>query len=100
MYVFASDASKSGYISENAMLGALRRLGVTKEEMSVHGFRAMARTILHEHIGIDPYAIEHQLAHRVPDALGAAYNRTKFLDQRRKMMQIWADYLDELKVAK
>jgi len=100
MYVFASDASKSGYISENAMLGALRRLGVTKEEMSVHGFRAMARTILHEHIGIDPYAIEHQLAHRVPDALGAAYNRTKFLDQRKKMMQVWADYLDELRATK
>ena len=57
----------------------------------------MARTILHERLNIDPYIIEHQLAHSVPDALGNAYNRTKFIDQRKVMMQQWADYLDELK---
>jgi hypothetical protein len=57
----------------------------------------MARTILHQELGIAPEVIEHQLAHRVPDALGAAYNRTKFLEQRRVMMQQWADYLDKLK---
>jgi len=58
----------------------------------------MARTILHEKLDVKPEVIEHQLAHRVPDALGTAYNRTKFLDERRKMMQQWADYLDKLKV--
>ena len=57
----------------------------------------MARTLLHERMDIDPYVIEHQLAHKVPDALGAAYNRTKFIEQRVAMMQQWADYLDKLK---
>lgn len=57
----------------------------------------MARTILHERLGIDRDVIEHQLAHRVGDTLGTAYNRTKFLDQRKVMMQAWADYLDELR---
>lgn len=58
----------------------------------------MARTILHERLNIDPHVIEHQLAHKVLDALGATYNRTKFIAQRKTMMQQWADYLDELKV--
>ena len=62
-----------------------------------HGFRAMARTILHQELGIAPEVIEHQLAHRVPDVLGTAYNRTKFIKERRSMMQQWADYLDRLK---
>lgn len=57
----------------------------------------MALTVLHERLNIDPHVIEHQLAHKVPDALGVAYNRTKFIDQRSLMMQQWADYLDELK---
>jgi integrase len=65
--------------------------------MTGHGFRAMARTIIHEDLGIRPEVIEHQLAHRVPDALGTAYNRTKFLKKRRAMMTAWADYLDRLK---
>ena len=69
----------------------------TKTEITGHGFRAMARTILHQEIGIAPEIIEHQLAHRVPDALGAAYNRTKFIKERRAMMQQWADYLEKLK---
>jgi hypothetical protein len=57
----------------------------------------MARTLLHEQLNFDPHIIEHQLAHAVPDNLGAAYNRTKFIVQRKEMMQVWADYLDELK---
>jgi hypothetical protein len=59
----------------------------------------MARTILHQELGIKPEVIEHQLAHRVPDILGAAYNRTKFLKERQIMMQQWADYLDRLKTS-
>ena len=57
----------------------------------------MARTILAEELHQKPEVIEHQLAHKVPDALGTAYNRTKFLKERRAMMQLWADYLDKLK---
>ena len=57
----------------------------------------MGRTILHQEMGIAPEVIEHQLAHRVPDALGTAYNRTEFLAQRQEMMQRWADYLDKLR---
>lgn len=53
----------------------------------------------HERLNIDPHVIEHQLVHKVPDALGAAYNRTKFIDQRTLIMQQWADYLDELKAS-
>ena len=69
----------------------------TKTEITGHGFRAMARTNLHQEIGIAPEIIEHQLAHRVRGALGAAYNGTKFIKDRRAMMQQWADYLDKLK---
>jgi len=77
---------------------ALQTMGYdTKEEMTGHGFRAMARTLLAEKLHVSPEVIEHQLAHKVPDALGTAYNRTKFLDDRRRMMTAWADYLDELK---
>ena len=57
----------------------------------------MARTLIHEQLGFAAEVIEHQLAHRVPDALGAAYNRTRFIDERRRMMTAWADYLDALK---
>ena len=85
-------------MSEAAVNAALRRMGYdTKEEMTGHGFRAMARTLLHEQLHFPPEVIEHQLAHTVPDALGKAYNRTKFLKARRDMMQAWADYLDKLK---
>ena len=76
---------------------ALRRMGYPKEEMSGHGFRAVARTILDEVLGFRPDFIEHQLAHAVRDPLGRAYNRTAHLPERRKMMQKWADYLDKLK---
>ncbi|HQR02849.1 MAG: integrase arm-type DNA-binding domain-containing protein [Proteobacteria bacterium] len=96
-YIFAGRDPKRP-MSENTVNAALRRLGYnTQKDMTGHGFRAMARTILHEELHFDPDVIEHQLAHQVPDALGTAYNRTKFLSQRRKMMQIWADYLDSLK---
>jgi hypothetical protein len=74
-------------MSENAILGALRRLGIAKEEMSGHGFRAVARTILDEVLHVRPDYIEHQLARNVLDPNGRAYNRTKFLPERRKMMQ-------------
>jgi len=85
-------------MSENTVNAALRRLGYdTQKDMTGHGFRAMARTILHEELHFDPAVIEHQLAHSVPDALGTAYNRTKFLKERKVMMQEWADYLDKLK---
>ena len=85
-------------MSENAVLGALRRLGIDKEEMSGHGFRAVARTILDEVLKVRVDFIEHQLAHKVKDPNGRAYNRTEFLPERRKMMQQWADYLDAIKL--
>lgn len=85
-------------MSEAAVNAALRRMGYdTKTEITGHGFRAMARTILHEELHQKPEVIEHQLAHKVGDALGSAYNRTKFLNERKAMMQLWADYLDKLK---
>lgn len=85
-------------MSEAAVNAALRRMGYdTKTEITGHGFRAMARTILHEELNQKPEVIEHQLAHSVSDVLGTAYNRTKFLVERKTMMQLWADYLDKLK---
>ncbi len=84
-------------MSENTINAALRRLGYTSDEMTGHGFRAMARTILDEVLHIRPDYIEHQLAHSVKDPNGRAYNRTAHLDERKKMMQLWADYLDGLK---
>ena len=85
-------------MSDAAVNAALRRMGYdTRTEITGHGFRAMARTILHEQLGAHRDAIEHQLAHRVGDPLGTAYNRTQFIKQRRVMMQRWADYLDRLR---
>jgi integrase len=86
-------------LSNAALNAALRNLGYdTRTEITGHGFRAMARTLLAEELNFPAEVIEHQLAHSVPDALGTAYNRTKFLRQRKEMMQSWADYLDKLKV--
>ncbi|PPC79923.1 MAG: integrase [Methylotenera sp.] len=97
-YVFQGGHSPLRPMSEAAVNAALKRMGFdTKTEITGHGFRAMARTVLHERLNIDPYIIEHQLAHTVPDNLGSAYNRTKFIEQRKVMMQKWADYLDEIK---
>jgi integrase len=84
-------------MSDNAILAALRRMGFAKDEMSGHGFRAMARTILDEVLQVRPDYIEHQLAHAVRDPNGRAYNRTAHLAERKKMMQQWADYLDQIK---
>lgn len=97
-FVFQGGHDPKKPMSDAAINASLRRMGYdTKTQITGHGFRAMARTILHERLNIDPYIIEHQLAHAVPDNLGGAYNRTKFLDQRKVMMQQWADYLYELK---
>lgn len=79
---------------------ALQAMGYdTKEEITGHGFRATARTLLAEKLKWLPEVIEHQLAHKVPDSLGTAYNRTRFYDDRRRMMQAWSDYLADLKAA-
>ncbi len=97
-YVFQGGHSPLRPMSEAAVNAALKRMGYdTQRDVTGHGFRAMARTILHERLKFDPHIIEHQLAHKVPDALGAAYNRTKFIEQRKIMMQTWADYLQTLK---
>lgn len=96
-FVFPSARSGKRPMSDNAVLAALRRMGVGKDEMSGHGFRAMARTILDEVLGFRPDYIEHQLAHAVKDPNGRAYNRTAHLPERHKMMQAWADYLDALR---
>ncbi len=96
-YVFPSGRSNTRPMSNNAINAALRRMGYEKDTMTGHGFRAMARTILDEVLHIRPDFIEHQLAHAVRDPNGRAYNRTAHLEERRKMMQTWADYLDGLK---
>ena len=95
-YVFPSARSLHRPMSDNAILSAFRNLGISKEEMTGHGFRAMARTILDEVLGERVELIEHQLGHAVKDSLGRAYNRTTHLPQRKEMMQRWADYLDGL----
>ena len=95
-YVFPSARTSTRPMSDNAILAAMRRMGISKEEMSGHGFRAMARTILDEVLGFRPDLIEHQLAHTVKDPNGRAYNRTAHLPERRRMMQEWADYLGNL----
>jgi integrase len=84
-------------MSENTVNAALRSMGYSKDMMTGHGFRAMARTILDEVLGERVDLIEHQLAHAVKDPNGRAYNRTAHLPARRLMMQRWADYLDALK---
>ena len=97
LYVFPSQRSTKRPMSDNAVLVAFRTMGINKEEMSGHGFRAMARTLLDEVLGFRPDFIEHQLAHAVRDPNGRAYNRTSHLNERKKMMQEWSDYLEKLK---
>jgi integrase len=99
-YLFRSARSIERPMSDNAILSAMRSLGIPKDEMSGHGFRAVARTLLDEVLGFRADFIEHQLAHAVRDPHGRAYNRTKHLEERRKMMQAWADYLDGLRECK
>ena len=96
-YVFPCARANGRPMSDNAILVALRRMGYAKDEMSGHGFRAMARTVLDEVLGCRVEWIEQQLAHAVKDANGRAYNRTKHLPERKRMMQTWADYLDTLR---
>ena len=96
-FVFPNARSRKRPMSDNAVLGALRNMGIPKEEMCGHGFRAMARTLLDEVLGERPDIIDHQLAHAVRDPNGRAYNRTAHLPERRQMMQRWADYLDSLR---
>jgi integrase len=95
-YVFPSIRTGDRCMSENTINAALRGMGYTKEVMTAHGFRAMARTIMDEVLGERVDLIEHQLAHAVIDPNGRAYNRTTHLPARREMMQRWADYLDRL----
>ncbi|WP_027190866.1 tyrosine-type recombinase/integrase [Fundidesulfovibrio putealis] len=95
-YLFPSMRTLDRPMSENTVNGALRRLGYTKDELTGHGFRSMASTLLNEQ-GWNRDAIERQLAHAERDNIRAAYNYAEFLPERRKMMQAWADYLDSLK---
>lgn len=96
-FVFQGVRDRSKTISENTLNAALSALGFGPDEMRMHGFRAAARTMLAERLNFDDKVIEAQLAHAVPDALGRAYNRTQFFEQRRAMLQAWADYLDTLR---
>ena len=98
-YVFTGGRSPMRPMSDAAINAAYRRLGIdTRNELTGHGWRAVARTMLHERLGYEPEVIERQLAHAVKDVNGTAYNRTRFIDERRTMMQAWADYLDKLKI--
>lgn len=96
-YVFPSARGASRPLSENGVRTALRTMGYTNDKMTPHGFRAMARTILDEILNIRVDWIEHQLAHAVRDTNGRAYNRTSHLRGRVEMMQLWANYLEDLK---
>lgn len=96
-YLFPCHRSTARPMSNNAINAALRRMGYGTDEMTGHGFRAMARTILDEVLQVRPDFIEHQLAHAVRDPNGRAYNRTAHLAERKKMMQTWAEYLYGLK---
>lgn len=94
--MFPSVRSMGRPMSENTVTAALRRLGYTGDEMTGHGFRSMASTLLHEQ-GWNTDVIERQLAHVERNKVKAAYNHAEHLPERRKMMQAWADYLDGLR---
>jgi integrase len=97
--VFRGERDHERPMSENTVNAALQRLGFdTQNDITGHGFRATARTLLDEVLGFDPIIIEAQLAHSVRETLGRSYNRTKHLAQRRVMLQAWADYLDGLAI--
>ncbi len=98
VFVFPSLLTGERCMSENTIRAALRRMGYTNDEMTAHGFRAMARTLIVERLpGISSDVIEAQLAHGKSGPLGMAYDRAEFMEQRRLMMQTWADYLDRLR---
>lgn len=98
-YIFTGARSRTRPMSENAVRLALRTMGFDKEKMSVHGFRSTASTLLNE-MGFNSDAIEAQLAHKDSNEVRAAYNRAQYLEERRNMLQAWANYLDELKLGK
>jgi integrase len=98
-YVFPAVRTDKRPMSDGTLGAALKRLGYTSDEMTPHGFRAMARTVLAEVLHADPHVIEAQLAHTAPGPLGRAYDRTAYLPQRIKLMQAWADLLDTLRRA-
>lgn len=95
-YVFASNRTRGRPMSNMTLNAALRRLGYGGQIITAHGFRAMARTVLVEHLNYPVELVEMQLGHRVRDVHGRAYNRTQWLQERRAMMQAWADYLQDL----
>lgn len=97
--VFRGERTHARPMSDAAINAALRAMGFSAEEVTGHGFRATARTMLVERLGVSESAVEAQLAHSVKDSLGRAYNRTEFMAERLAMMQRWADYLDELRAA-
>lgn len=94
-FVFPGARDPRAHMSGNAILVAARRAGVTKDESTIHGFRHMASTLLNEQ-GWNPDAVEAALTHKMPGVRGV-YNQSQYLDERRKMMQAWADYLDSLR---
>jgi integrase len=96
-YVFRGERHHNRPMSENTVNASLRAMGFGADEVVGHGFRATARTMMAERLGLDESVIEAQLAHAVRDSLGRAYNRTEFEARRRKLMQTWADYLDKLR---
>jgi integrase len=99
-YVFPSLLTGERCMSENTVNTALRRMGFTKEEMTGHGFRASAKTILQDKLGADMEVIEAQLAHKKSGPLGAAYDRAEYMAQRRSLMILWADYVDAMRDGK
>ena len=96
-YVLQSLRAHENPMSNNTVRTALRVMGYANDDMTAHGFRAMARTIMVEKLGVDPSVIEAQLAHAKSGPLGEAYDRAEFIEQRAAMMQRWADYLYELR---
>ena len=96
VYVFPNYKTEKRSMSKSALLGAIRRLGFENDEMCPHGFRSMASTMLNE-LGYNGDWIERQLAHVPRNIIRGIYNRAEYLPERRKMMQAWADYLDELR---
>lgn len=97
-YVFPSPRGKNRPLSENGVNTAIRNMGYGKDQMTAHGFRAMASTLLNE-LGHQPDVIEAQLAHKGADKIRAIYNRAQYMEARKKLMQAWADYLDEIKAS-
>jgi integrase len=97
--LFPCMRGKGRPISDATLTNALRRMGYNKDEMHVHGFRAMARTMIQQELKLDAEWVERQLSHAVKGPLGGTYDRTTYLPERRKMMQDWADYLDQIKTS-